>query len=70
MQPGGCCGIADCADLDTACVAQREIPTGDIGTILFGCLAALLRLGAIAGAGLAFCYPILGDRIGVKRWHG
>jgi hypothetical protein len=31
-------------------VAQREIPTRDIGTILFDSLAALLRLGAIAGA--------------------
>jgi len=43
------CRSPDCADLDTTCVAQREIPTGDIGAILSGCPAALLRLGAIAG---------------------
>jgi hypothetical protein len=48
--------IADCADLRIVptliqhAFAQPEIPTRDIGTILFGCLAALLRLGAIAGA--------------------
>jgi hypothetical protein len=64
------CRLPDCADLDTACVAQQEIPTRDIGTILFESLAALLRLGAIAGAGLARCYPILGDGSGVQRWHG
>jgi hypothetical protein len=51
-------------------VAQRNIPTRDIGTILFGCLVALLRLGAIAGEAFAFCCAVLGDRIGVKRWHG
>ena len=51
-------------------MAQRKIPTRDIGTILVGCLAALLRLGAIAGEAFAFCYAILGDRIEVKRWHG
>jgi hypothetical protein len=64
------CRPPDCADLDTACLAHQEIPTRDIGTFLFGCLAALLRLGAIAGAGLAYCYPILSAGIGVKRWHG
>jgi hypothetical protein len=39
-------------------------------TILFGCLDALLRLAAIARAGLASCDPNLADGIGVKRWHG
>jgi hypothetical protein len=63
------CRPPDCADLDTACVAQREIPSRDIGTILCGCPAARLRLGAIAHAGLACSQPILGDGIGVKRWH-
>jgi hypothetical protein len=31
------CRPPDWADPDTACVVQREIPTRDIGTILFGC---------------------------------
>ena len=35
------CRPPDWADLDTACVVQREIPTRDIGTILFGCLDAM-----------------------------
>ena len=48
------CRPGDCADLDTTRVAQRKIPTRDIGTILFGCLAALLRLGAIAGRSTCF----------------
>jgi hypothetical protein len=64
------CRSSDCADLDTARVAQREIPTRNMVTILFGCLDALLRLGAIARAGLASCDPNLGDGTGVKRWHG
>jgi hypothetical protein len=42
----------------------------NVGTILFGCLAALLHSVAIADEALAFCYPILGEGIEVKRWHG
>jgi hypothetical protein len=65
----------DCADLRFVptltrhAMARREIPTRDIGTILSARPAARLRFGSIAGAGLACCYPILGDGIGVKRWH-
>jgi hypothetical protein len=55
----------DSGDLDTACVAQREIPNRDLGTILLGCRAAFPRLGAAAAA-LACCYPILGDSIGMN----
>ena len=46
------CRPPDCADLDTACVSQREIPTRDIGTILSGCPGSVLPVGAIPRAGL------------------
>jgi hypothetical protein len=60
------CRPSDCADFDTACGALWEIPTRDIGTILSGYAAALLRLGAIARAGLACCCLMLGDALGVE----
>jgi hypothetical protein len=55
------CRRPDYADPDTARVAQREISTGGIGTILFGCLAASGPFPR-----LACCFPILGQGIGVK----
>jgi hypothetical protein len=63
--------IADCADLRIVPTLTRHaLRYGrflrDIGTTLSGYVAALLRLGAIARAGLACCWLMLGDALGVE----